>query len=49
MLAFRDHLRVDEADRTLYERTKREARGARGGGRRSPISANAVIGGADRR
>ena len=24
MLAFRDHLRVDEADRELYERTKRE-------------------------
>ena len=24
MLAFRDHLRRDEADRTLYERTKRE-------------------------
>ena len=24
MLAFRDHLRVDEADRKLYERTKRE-------------------------
>ena len=24
MLAFRDHLRRDEADRLLYERTKRE-------------------------
>jgi GrpB-like predicted nucleotidyltransferase (UPF0157 family) len=27
MLAFRDHLRLDEADRTLYERTKRELAG----------------------
>ena len=24
MLRFRDHLRVDEADRVLYERTKRD-------------------------
>ena len=27
MLAFRDHLRADEADRELYERTKRELAG----------------------
>ena len=29
MLAFRDHLRRDEADRELYERTKRELAGRR--------------------